>query len=77
MRIRLAKVVGKRGPPPTCRDFGGLKGPGELCNWGTVWGWGPIYSTGKRELFHDDFCQVTVLSAGTYNTGIMIPPYTK
>jgi len=59
-------IVGKRGPPPPCRDFGGLRAPGN-CAIGELCRGRGIYSTGKRELFHDDFCRVTVLSAGTYN----------
>lgn len=58
MHNYLAKVVGKRGPP-LVNILVGLKGEGDCAIRDCVEV--PIYSTGKREPFQDDFCRVAVL----------------
>jgi len=50
-------IVGKRGPPPPCRDFGGLRAPGncaigELCR-----GRGPFIPRAKENYFTMTFAE--------------------
>ena len=55
--------------PPIVQILVGLRGG--ISQSETVWWWEPIYSTGKREPFQDDFCGVAVLvrRRGSFSAG--------